>query len=167
MSKREYYKNKFSLIFELEGDHLIIINSEKGIYNSAIRYCKMNDIKLSWNCNEFNNEYIKRGRKVLSNLTYTPNATKLKHDVLNNIIKPENLGKMTHRELYPEKWAEMELIIRSKYIAKSEEQEDGILKCRKCNTYKTTYTQAQTRSADEPMTTFAACLNCGNRWKFS
>ena len=25
--------------------------------------------------------------------------------------------------------------------------------------------QAQTRSADEPMTTFALCLECGNRWK--
>ena len=25
--------------------------------------------------------------------------------------------------------------------------------------------QAQTRSADEPMTTFAYCLTCGHRWK--
>ena len=25
--------------------------------------------------------------------------------------------------------------------------------------------QAQTRSADEPMTTFAYCNECGNRWK--
>lgn len=31
---------------------------------------------------------------------------------------------------------------------------------------KTTYYQMQTRSADEPMTTFVTCVNCGNRWKF-
>jgi len=24
----------------------------------------------------------------------------------------------------------------------------------------------QTRSADEPMTTFVTCHNCNNRWKF-
>jgi transcription elongation factor S-II len=23
----------------------------------------------------------------------------------------------------------------------------------------------QTRSADEPMTTFVTCIDCGNRWK--
>jgi transcription elongation factor S-II len=29
-----------------------------------------------------------------------------------------------------------------------------------------TYYQLQTRSADEPMTTFVTCVNCDNRWKF-
>eukprot|EP00484_Ammonia_sp_Unknown_P026775 CAMPEP_0197039402 /NCGR_PEP_ID=MMETSP1384-20130603/16191_1 /TAXON_ID=29189 /ORGANISM="Ammonia sp." /LENGTH=328 /DNA_ID=CAMNT_0042469993 /DNA_START=102 /DNA_END=1088 /DNA_ORIENTATION=- len=39
-------------------------------------------------------------------------------------------------------------------------------KCGKCNQRKCKYSQAQTRSADEPMTTFVTCLVCGNRWKF-
>ena len=30
---------------------------------------------------------------------------------------------------------------------------------------KTTYTQAQIRIADEPMTTFVTCLNCNHNWK--
>lgn len=39
------------------------------------------------------------------------------------------------------------------------------LKCGRCHQKKVSYTQAQTRSADEPMTTFCECTVCGNRWK--
>ncbi|KAG8422025.1 transcription elongation factor TFIIS [Metarhizium acridum] len=41
------------------------------------------------------------------------------------------------------------------------------LECSRCKMKKVSYTQAQTRSADEPMTTFCECMNCGHRWKFS
>jgi transcription elongation factor S-II len=39
-------------------------------------------------------------------------------------------------------------------------------KCGRCGQRKTTYYQLQTRSADEPMTTFVTCVNCNNHWKF-
>lgn len=38
-------------------------------------------------------------------------------------------------------------------------------RCGKCRERKCSYYQMQTRSADEPMTTFVRCLNCGNRWR--
>lgn len=41
-----------------------------------------------------------------------------------------------------------------------------LLKCGKCKQRNCTYNQLQTRSADEPMTTFVMCNSCGNRWKF-
>jgi DNA-directed RNA polymerase subunit M/transcription elongation factor TFIIS len=41
----------------------------------------------------------------------------------------------------------------------------GQFKCGKCKSVKTTYYQLQTRSADEPMTTYVTCLGCSNRWK--
>jgi transcription elongation factor S-II len=37
--------------------------------------------------------------------------------------------------------------------------------CKKCKSKKTTYYQQQTRGADEPMTNFVSCLECGNKWK--
>eukprot|EP00501_MAST-03F_sp_TOSAG23-6_P001845 GSMAST32.ASY1.ANO1.1923.1 assembled CDS len=41
----------------------------------------------------------------------------------------------------------------------------GLFKCRRCHKWKTTNYQKQTRCADEPMTVFVQCLNCGNRWR--
>merc|ERR1711862_844924 len=41
----------------------------------------------------------------------------------------------------------------------------SLFTCGRCKSIKTTSTQKQTRSADEPMTVFVFCMNCGNRWK--
>ena len=43
----------------------------------------------------------------------------------------------------------------------------SLFTCGRCKSIKTTSTQKQTRSADEPMTVFVLCTNCGNRWKIS
>lgn len=48
---------------------------------------------------------------------------------------------------------------------KAETSYEGLFKCGKCKSKKTTYYQMQTRSADEPMTTFITCMECANRWK--
>ena len=45
------------------------------------------------------------------------------------------------------------------------DSETGLFKCGRCKSTKTSNTQKQTRSADEPMTVFVLCHNCGNRWK--
>jgi len=41
----------------------------------------------------------------------------------------------------------------------------SLFTCGRCKSTKTTSTQKQTRSADEPMTVFVLCKSCGNRWK--
>mmetsp|Transcript_11755 Transcript_11755/g.18630 ORF Transcript_11755/g.18630 Transcript_11755/m.18630 type:complete len:317 (-) Transcript_11755:45-995(-) len=41
----------------------------------------------------------------------------------------------------------------------------SLFTCGRCKSIKTTSTQKQTRSADEPMTVFVFCMNCGKRWK--
>ena len=45
--------------------------------------------------------------------------------------------------------------------------EEGVLECPKCGNNKVLSYQIQTRSADEPMTIFARCINktCLHRWK--
>lgn len=43
--------------------------------------------------------------------------------------------------------------------------EHAVLKCRKCKSVDITWTQKQTRGADEAMTIFCVCNTCKNRWK--
>jgi DNA-directed RNA polymerase subunit M/transcription elongation factor TFIIS len=67
-------------------------------------------------------------------------------------------------------WAREALKLREKDMqmekARAKEQDyNGLFMCGKCKSTKTTYYQMQTRSADEPMTTFVTCTKCGNRWK--
>ena len=67
-----------------------------------------------------------------------------------------------------EKWEEA---IKAKSIRDKNKFEQNLeaatdtFKCRKCHSKKCTYYQMQTRSADEPMTIFVTCIECGNRWK--
>ena len=52
-----------------------------------------------------------------------------------------------------------------KKIDDKKQNSTNLLKCGKCKSKNTTYRQAQTRSGDEAMTTFATCLDCDNKWK--
>jgi transcription elongation factor S-II len=37
--------------------------------------------------------------------------------------------------------------------------------CTRCHKRECTYYEMQTRSADEPMTIFITCMNCGKHWR--
>lgn len=44
--------------------------------------------------------------------------------------------------------------------------EEGVLEC-KCGSKKVFSFSKQTRSADEPMTTYAECVSCNRKWQYS
>ena len=46
-----------------------------------------------------------------------------------------------------------------------DEEISGVFQCGKCKSWKTRHSEAQTRSADEPMTVFVRCFGCGAHWK--
>lgn len=47
------------------------------------------------------------------------------------------------------------------------QQTDGMFACSACGSKNTSNYLKQTRSADEPMTTFLTCHDCGHRWRFN
>jgi DNA-directed RNA polymerase subunit M/transcription elongation factor TFIIS len=62
---------------------------------------------------------------------------------------------------------EKKIIEFDDYLVKPFEVVEGVSECSKCHSKKTWSVQKQTRSSDEPMTTFTNCVDCGHRWSYS
>ena len=174
MSIREYCKNKIKEIFEKKNEPSNKILSEiieKSIYNTTIKEAKLNCINRSWDCSNFKNIYKKNYLKVYSNISINKNADFVLDKIKYGLFEPEKIISMTYQELYPDLWKDIikKLLLKEERMEKSFKEENqqgsGLFKCGKCKKSNCTYYQMQTRSADEPMTTFVTCLNCSNRWK--
>ncbi|MCJ1339676.1 RNA polymerase II elongation factor [Bachmanniomyces sp. S44760] len=115
--------------------------------------------------------YKDKIRSLYQNLKAKTNPS-LRVQVLNGSITPSKFVIMSHDELKSPERREQDRILekenmRDAQVPKAEKSISTSLTCGKCGQKKVSYSQAQTRSADEPMTTFCECLNCGKRWKFS
>uniref|UniRef100_A0A6C0KY94 TFIIS-type domain-containing protein n=1 Tax=viral metagenome TaxID=1070528 RepID=A0A6C0KY94_9ZZZZ len=145
-------------------DDKITKNIEKSIFNFSIKKAGKMKVIKKWNNEYFVLIYLNKFKVIFHNLKSKLVIEKLK----NNIIKPHNISFMTHVELLPEKWKhqvqDKKLRLENKYFPKIEASTDNFT-CGKCKSKACTYYQLQTRSADEPMTTFVTCTFCGNRWK--
>jgi len=139
-------------------------NLEKAIYNYSLKEATQRKVVKKWDNPYFVELYTNRLRTILLNLS--------NEDLLQQIesgqIKCRDAAFMTHQEMNPTKWDSLiQAKIKkdkTKYETNMEAATDTF-KCRKCHQKKCTYYQLQTRSADEPMTTFVSCLECGNRWR--
>jgi transcription elongation factor S-II len=122
---------------------------------------------------EFKNtdmRYKNRVRSRISNLKDSKNI-ELRGNFIRGAIPANRLAKMTPEEMASDEMKKL----REKFVKESindaqlatvQGTKTEMLKCGKCKKKNCTYNQLQTRSADEPMTTFVLCNNCGNRWKF-
>ncbi|KAL1020573.1 hypothetical protein UPYG_G00001910 [Umbra pygmaea] len=115
-------------------------------------------------------KYKSRLRSRISNLRDQKNPD-LRRNVLAGNIAPERIANMAAEEMASAELKEMRKAltkdaIREHQLSKVGGTETDMFQCGKCRGKNCTYTQVQTRSADEPMTTFVLCNGCGNRWKF-
>ncbi|XP_072270467.1 transcription elongation factor A protein 2 isoform X1 [Pyxicephalus adspersus] len=115
-------------------------------------------------------KYKNRVRSRIANLKDSKNPD-LRKNVLCGGITPEQIAVMTCEEMASNELKEMrkamtKAAIEEHQMARTGGTQTDLFTCGKCKKKNCTYTQVQTRSADEPMTTFVVCNECGNRWKF-
>lgn len=115
-------------------------------------------------------KYKNRVRSRMSNLKDAKNPN-LRKNVLAGAIELRRIATMTAEEMASDELKQLRNVltqeaIREHQMAKTGGTTTGLLQCGKCKKKNCTYNQVQTRSADEPMTTFVLCNECGNRWKF-
>ncbi|NXW07143.1 TCEA3 protein, partial [Fregetta grallaria] len=124
---------------------------------------------ICWGTHTTDMKYRNRVRSRISNLK-DPKNPSLRRNVLCGAILPSLIARMTAEEMASDELKELrnamtQEAIREHQMAKTGGTVTDLFQCGKCKKKNCTYNQVQTRSADEPMTTFVLCNECGNRWK--
>jgi len=93
-------------------------------------------------------------------------------DFIDGNIRPAAFAVMTSEEMASEELKNKRRDIHKEMVKEHQLGSRGggtrttQIRCGKCGKFDCSYSQQQTRSADEPMTTFVLCNICGHRWKF-
>jgi DNA-directed RNA polymerase subunit M/transcription elongation factor TFIIS len=146
-----------------------MIELEGIIYKKTCDVATYEEIRMSWNLQAFRDVYMAVTRRIIGNLN--PNSYIKNKNLWERFhtkeLTLEEIAKQNYYELCPENWQEMV----DRQAKREKIQLEGDFSratdkwmCNGCKKRKCTYYELQTRSADEPMTIFIHCLNCGKRW---
>lgn len=136
----------------------LIINTAQ-----SIERCLYNEFKST------TANYKSKFRSKYLNLKDKNNPT-LRSGLISGMITPDRFIAMSSAEMASDERRRINSMIAEQNLLNSQMAKDNAaetdqFKCGRCNQRKCKYYQMQTRSADEPMTTFVTCVNCGNRWR--
>lgn len=153
-------RNKYIKIFDTIVDKKYGTQIEQSINDFTIDYTIVQDTPYLI-------EQIYESKiEEITNLLKDPNIYLLKA-IREGMINVSTIGFMKPDELNPEKYNHI--------INKKKKEEDkinnqptsSVYTCSKCKKNKCQVTQRQTRSADEPATTFVKCMECGYEFSFN
>ena len=147
-----------------------IRNLERGIYNAALEEAKVRMVPLTWKHDVFIWIYTMISKRSAANFSpesYVGNIN-LIHRWQNGEFAIDKIGAWSSYDLNPGKWSELkeQQVRRDKRILEGNlSMATDRFRCSGCQKKMCSYYELQTRSADEPMTIFIKCLNCGKQWK--
>lgn len=156
---REYAFDKFSE----KTSPKIAKEIEKSIVEYTKQASQLRKIyPMRWSDVRVRRLYLRKMRMILWNLDY------LLKMIENNVIIVCEAAFIHHYDIRPDIWDPIKEMMKTReintIIMNSDDKYDGLLKCENCSSMKTRYVTLQTRSADEPMTVFATCLDCNTNW---
>ena len=137
-------------------------NVEIGIYNYTVRTCLETAVVRKWTNPSFFRIYVAKLKTIMYNMKQFESVCEIGR------VSPEKIATMTHAEMRPEKWQshierkqKRDTFLTSQNLVAT----TNLFTCFKCKKNECTYYQLQTRSADEPMTTFVTCILCDSHWR--
>ena len=151
-------------------DEVFSKDMEIGIYNWCIMECGTKRIARNWSNPKFYKLYIEKARSIISNIdskSYIKN-TNLIERVKDKEFFPHDLAFMKPENVHPDMWSKTVDTLLKKYENAYENKAvamTDMFKCGRCKKRECTFFEMQSRSADEPMTVFIRCVNCGNSWR--
>ena len=143
---------------------------ETGIFTAALETATKRGVRRHWDNPDFVEIYKMIARRLLANMdpeSYVGNKRLLQR-LLEGEFTADRVAFMTPKEMFPETWqalADEQTKRENTMLEGDKEGGSDMFKCRRCGKSKTKYWEMQTRSADEPMTIFIRCLNCGKEWR--
>lgn len=143
---------------------------ERCIYNSTIRRATERHVGKAWSHPPFVELYTMQAKTLTANFhpaSYVKN-TELFDRYKRGEVDFVGICGMDSYQMFEARW-------RDSFVAQQAQEKrqlegnkamatDRFL-CTRCWKRECTYYEMQTRSADEPMTIFITCLNCGKHWR--
>jgi len=173
-AKREKIREKFVEAFGKSDSLEVKAGEDDGVtLKDPVELAAEMETALHKHCPD-EKAYINQARAVLFNLKDKKNPM-FNFKLLVGAIAADSVHKLTSEDMASDaKNAERKKYLQDAMAAIDQDwarkngqmRISGMFTCGECKGTQTTYFQMRTRSSDEPMTTFATCLTCGNRWKF-
>jgi DNA-directed RNA polymerase subunit M/transcription elongation factor TFIIS len=167
---RQHVHAALQKLFADDLTELQILQLETSIYNGAIKRAKAQRLVRSWTFPLFAHMYKMHAKQISSNFSnksYVGN-TELFDRFKGGEIQIQDLSKMDQYELNPSRWKaqfDNQQMREKRQLEGNRSMATDIFQCNRCHKRECTYYEMQTRSADEPMTIFITCLNCGKHWR--
>jgi DNA-directed RNA polymerase subunit M/transcription elongation factor TFIIS len=147
-----------------------IYKLERCIYNGTLREAGQRHIGKAWSHSPFVEMYQMFAKHIAAN--FHPNSyvdnTELYNRYKAGEITFKDISEMDTYQLFEERWKDsfMQQQVREKrQLEGNKSMATDQFLCMRCHKRECTYYEMQTRSADEPMTIFITCLNCGKHWR--